>query len=270
MDYKSMIENETSARGKAAEGLGLFDSNIWFGKGREYPLAPEIGPEELPGICSKYFLNGGLISTWDSVNLSAQDCNETLIAVEPDLPENTWTVWTALPLLPREQDPLPGYGPPAGKMRGVRIFPKTHRYACKPWVLGDLCSWCSEYRVPLFIWHIEADWDGLYQIAGDFPDLTLIVESQWQKILYQNRTLYNLMARRPNVLLEISNFAGQDFLTGAVEHFGAGRFIFGSFLPMNDPFVPIGMLLDSEIGAEDKKSIAGGNLRRLIQGVKTA
>ena len=50
----------------------------------------------------------------------------------------------------------------------------------------------------------------------------------------------------------------------AVAEFGAGRLIYGSFLPVADPWVPIGMVLDAAISEADKKLIAGDNLRRLL------
>ena len=268
MEYEKLIERETIRRIEEARRMGIMDANMWLGKGREFPLAPVIGPEDLEGIYDNYFITGGLISHWNALSMSAQDANESLLEAETSLPDNTWTIWTALPLLPHEQDPLPGFGPPSGKMRGVRIFPKTHRYECASWVLGDLCSWCIEYKVPLFIWHVEADWSGLYSIAREFPLLTLIIETQWQKILYHNRTLYNLLNGCPNVLVETSNLAGQDLISHGVKSFGAQRFIYGSFLPMSDPFVSLGMLMDADLSEEEKRSIAGGTLRKLIIEVK--
>lgn len=268
MSYKKIIEEESVKRKEAARKLLLMDANMWLGQGKEFPLAPELRPGDLREVFDTYDITGGCVSHWKALNLSPQEANEALVRAEPTLPSNTYTIWTGLPLLPREQDPLPGYGGPQGNMRGVRIFPKSHRYECVSWVLGDLCSWCVEYNVPLFIWHVEGDWKGLYDIAKLFPDLVLIIESQWQKILYHNRTLYNLMRDCPNVLLEISNFAGQDFVAHGVRTFGSRRFIFGSFLPMNDPYVPLGMLMDAEIEEEEKRHIAGENLTSILEGVR--
>ncbi len=268
MEFDHFIKAETEKRRGQLRELALFDANMWFGKGVEFPYAPEIGPANLEEIYAQYGITGGLVSDWKGLTLSAQEGNETLIETEDCLPENTWTVWTGLPLLPKEQGPLPGSGKPNGKLRGIRIFPKSHRYECTSWVLGDLCTWCVEFKVPLFIWHVEADWRGLFEIAWEFKKLTLVVETQWQKILYHNRSLYSLMHYCPNVWIEISNFTGPDFLHHAVNSFGADRFIYGSFLPMNDPFVPIGMLGDADIEVEEKKQIAGKTLHRLIGEVK--
>ena len=95
-----------------------------------------------------------------------------------------------------------------------------------------------------------------------------MVETQWQKILYHIRDLAALLAACPNVYLETSNFIGQDHVTQFVRRFGAERLLYGSFLPVNDPYTAAGMILDADISEADKEKIAGGNLRRLVQGVK--
>ena len=105
----------------------------------------------------------------------------------------------------------------------------------------------------------------MHALAGAFPKLKVIVETQTQKILYHTRPLFALMHDRRNVLLEISNLVGPRMIEYCVRQFGAERLIFGTFQPVNDPLVPIGMVIDAEISAADKMLIAGGNLRRLIE-----
>jgi hypothetical protein len=43
--------------------------------------------------------------------------------------------------------------------------------------------------------------------------------------------------------------------------------LYGSYAPVSDPLVGIGMILDSGLAAEQKALIAGLNARRLIDGV---
>jgi uncharacterized protein len=148
------------------------------------------------------------------------------------------------------------------------LFPKTHQYQLAAWVVGELCEWCSEHHVPLFVWHVEVDWGSVQALAAAFPGLSIVVESQWQKILYHNRDLFSLLKACPNVCLESSNFIGQDNVSAFVRSFGAERLLWGSFLPVNDPYASIGMVLDADIKEEEKRLIAGGNLRRLIAEVK--
>jgi hypothetical protein len=266
-EIEQSIEHMAGQKRAAVEKLQLFDANMWLGRSLYFPLAEEINPAELQGILQSHGICGGLVSHWDGPALSAQDGNNALMKLGEALPADLYTVWTGLPLLPREQGPLPGLGKPDPRMRGVRLFPKTHRYTLSPWVVGSLCSWCIEYGLPLFLWHVEIEWDSLYNLAQAFPDMNIVLESQWQKILYHNRTLYSLMRDNENIYLEISNFIGQDFITHGVCALGAGRFVYGSFLPQNDPLVSAGMLIDTDISDSDKKRIAGNNMRNMIEGV---
>jgi len=268
MNTEEAIERIARDKRAAIKKLHLFDANIWLGRPGYFPLAEELHIINLTNVLKKYSIHGALVSHWGGVTMSAQDCNQALIDVQNDLPENVYTIWTGLPLFPREQDPLPGFGKPDSHLRGVRLFPKSHNYSLTQWVVGELCEWCIAYNVPLFFWHVEIEWNPLYRLAQQYPDLHIIIESQWQKILYHNRNLYSLMKAHNNVYIETSNFVGQDFITHAVRTFGAERLIFGSFLPVNDPFTSIGMILDADISEKEKILIAGENIKRLINEVK--
>jgi predicted TIM-barrel fold metal-dependent hydrolase len=217
---------------------------------------------------AEYGIRGGLVSHWDGLRVSPQEGNQALADAEASLPENAWTVWTALPLAPAEQGPLPGTGAPHPRLRGVRLFPKTHHFQLSPWVIGSLCEWCMSRRLPLFLWHVEIDWDPLHDLAAAFPGLTIVVDTQWQKILYHNRDLFSLLEACRNVVVESSNLLGQDFLAWVVHRWGAERVLYGSFLPANDPYAAIGMILDADLSPEEKLLVAGGNARRIVEGVR--
>lgn len=252
------------ARRRLAETLAFCDAGIWLGPPVGFLLAEELSPEGLPSALSRRWITGGLVSHWRGKTISAQDGNLALQAVLPRLPQDTYLVWTGLPLDPIEPGPLPGHGPLPARVRGVRIFPKSHGFPLTDWAIGSLCRWLIEHRLPLWIWHVELDWPSLYTLARQFSDLAIVVETQPQKILYHTRPLLALLRECPNVRVETSNFVGVRAIEHAVGQFGGERLIFGSFQPVSDPLVPMGMILDAEIPEPDKAAIAGGNLRRLI------
>ena len=264
----STIETMTRERREAAERLQFFDANIWLGQPEYFPLAEEISPGELDDVLAQRFVTGGLVSHWQAKRVSAQDGNAALTEELEGQGENLFAVWAGLPLYPSEGGSVPGSVDLPSNVRGVRIFPKSHNYPLAAWSLGTLCEWLVSRSMPLFIWHTEFDWIPLYELIKAFPRLKVVVESQWQKILYHARPLFAAMRDLPNILVEISNFAGQGFLDYAVKEFGAERFLFGSFLPVADPFVPIGMIIDARISEEEKGLIAGENLRRIIEEVR--
>lgn len=264
---KNNIQAMTDDRVRRAKKLNLFDSNLWLGQPVGFPLAVELKPGQLRTALEKHFITGGLVSHWRGYAVSAQEGNLALERIMPSLPANVYVIWTTLPLYPPEQAPLLGHGNLPEKVRGARIFPAHAHFPLAKWSIGSLCAWLIQRRIPLFIWHTELEWGNLRLLAQDFPELNIIVESQTQKILYHTRPLFALMKEHSNIMLEISNFAGPGFIEFAVKEFGAERLIYGSFLPMNDPFVPVGMILDAEISDSDKELIAGKNLRRIIDRV---
>ncbi len=268
MNLGELIEQTAAATRARLAAFPCWDANVWLGRPAFFPLARELSPAELGPLLKRHGCAGALVSHWDSVHLSAQDGNRRLLDADPALPEGIFTVWTGLPSVPREQPPIPGVGRPDRRLRGVRLFPQAHHFELAPWVLTDLCEWCVQKRLPLFLWHVEIRWSDLYSLAAAFPRLTVVVETQWQKILYQVRNLFSLLASCPNVLVESSNFVGQDHVAYLVRTFSSRRLLFGSFLPVNDPFASIGLVLEADISDGERADILGGNLQRLIGEVR--
>jgi len=265
-EINSNLKNIIKAKKALIKELPWFDANIWLGQPAFFPLAKELTADSLGRILDKYSMRGALVSHWDSVRFSAQEGNEALLKIDGSLPENVYTVWTGLPTTPEEQPPLPGTGKPHPRVRGIRVFPKTHQYQLAPWVVGVLCEWCISYRLPLFIWHVEIEWDDVYNLAKTFPGLNIVIETQWQKIIYHLRDLFNLMKACRNIFVESSNLIGQDNVSYFVKSLAADRILFGSFLPVNDPYAGMGMILDADISRSDMEKVAGLNLKSLILG----
>jgi len=263
MDIDRIISDIAEKKRALLERITLRDANIWLGEPEHFPLSNELTMESLRSRMHRYNIGGALISHWNATRYSAQDGNSSLIDISDDLPENVFTVWTGLPLQPREPGSLPCVCPPHPKMRAIRLYPKTHSFHFVSWVVGSLCKWCIEHDLPIFIWHLEVDWNNLFSISSMFPELRIVLETQWQKIIYHNRNLFSLLDACPNVCVESSNFAGQDHVRYLVEQFGAERLIFGSFLPVNDPLASIGMILDADVALRDKELMLGGNLKRI-------
>ena len=268
MEIDARIARMSQDRAELARTLGFLDCNLWLGRPEGFPLAHEIGAGELAEHLEAAHLTGGLVSHWWGKTSSAQDGNQALARVDGSLPQGCWTIWTGLPLYPREPGMVPGPGMTHRRLRGVRLYPRAHNFPLGEWSTGGLCQWMVERNLPLFLQHPELDWSSLRQLALKFPTLAIVVESQTRKILYHTRPLFMLMKECGNILLEISNFCGPGFLEHAAREFGAHRLLFGSFLPAADPLVPMGMVLDAELPLEQKAMIAAGNLRRLVEGVR--
>ena len=261
---EAAIRDMAKSRREAIRELDFFDSNVWLGRPAEFPLAKELPAGELKATLDEYGISGALVSHWWAHRIAPQEGNAALHRFAQSMPKNVYVIDTGLPDYPdRETVPADGGAVPPG-VRGIRIFPETHHFPLAAWCVGGLLRRLSEHRLPLFLWHVETDWTSLRTIAREFPDLKIVIETQTRKILYHTRSLFPLMVDCPNVMVELSNFAGPGFVEYVVDHFGPDRLIFGSFLPVNDPYVAMGMILDADISESDKAAIAGGNLRRMI------
>ena len=70
----------------------------------------------------------------------------------------------------------------------------------------------------------------------------------------------------PNVLLETSGFdATAGFIEMAVREVGAERIVFGTHLPSRSLGTELGKVIGAAIGEQERKSILGGNYRRLLR-----
>lgn len=262
---ESRIKENTEHRRNHLRRLKVFDANLWLGRPQGFPLAEEMEMAALNAAMADHFIVGGLVSHWRGQTASPQEGNAALEAGIESAGTNLYATLTGLPLFPSEGGPLPGLGDLPDRVRAVRVFPRTHGFPLTDWVIGSLGKWMIERRLPLFVWHTELDWPELYGLAKALPKLAIIVESQPRKIIYHLRPLLAVMRDCPNTYVEISNLTGPGFEL-VLQHVGAERLIFGSFLPVSDPLVPLGIVLDTEMSDADRALIAGGNLRRLIGG----
>ena len=262
---ETRIQEMAEQRRQAASRLLAFDANLWLGRPQGFPLAVEMNLAALRQAMADHFIAGGLVSHWRGKTASPQEGNAALEAGIESAGPNLYVTMTGLPLFPRQGGPLPGLGDLPAGVQAVRFFPKTHGFPLTDWGIGSLGKWMIERRLPLFVWHTEVDWQELYAFAKAFPKMAIIVESQTRKIIYHLRPLLALMRDCPNTYVEISNLTGPAFEL-VLQHVGAERLIFGSFLPVSDPLVPLGIVLDTKMSEADRTLIAGGNLRRLIGG----
>jgi len=264
MDVEREIARLADDRRQAMHRLAFFDAEVWLGKPVGFPLALEMSREGLASALAALGITGCCHSHWSGHSISAQEGNRALLAEARDAGPGFHAIWTGLPLFPAEDGLLPGGSDPPQSVCGVRLFPKTHNYPLSDWIVGGMCEWLINHRLPLLIWHEETGWDSLRALAVAFPGLTIVVETQVRKVFYHLRPLFALMRECPNVLLETSNLTGIDSVAFAVRAFGAERLLFGSFLPANDPLAAMGIIADSDITEGEKRLVAGGNLRRLI------
>lgn len=155
----------------------------------------------------------------------------------------------------------------ANKTVIVRMFPKQHKYQLRKWLVGDILAELERRRVPLMVWHTQADWNDFAEIAEAYPNLPIIIEGSDQKTLYYVNSVMGLCEKFPNIYLEMHNFTQYDFLPYALKYVGADRLLFGSRSPFNDMNCPLYQIF-TNADETQRKLILSENIKRLISQIK--
>lgn len=267
----------TAASGTSSDirDLRLFDANCQLGisdfsvSGAPTSVAELTAEMDNRGIAESLLYHSLASSYSPSVGNSLL-VNE--IAADPRL-HGCWLV------LPHYTDELPSAKSlvaaalEAG-IRAVRMFPSRHRFLISDWSTRELLEELDAHRVPLFLDYERTHWaqkvvdyDSVFRICTDFPAIPLVLVREG---IGSARYLYPLLEKFHNLHLEISYYQSPCGLEDISRRFGARHLLFGSGLPTYEAGPVIAMLLCSETPPEEKRMVAGDNLRCLLRAVKTS
>jgi predicted TIM-barrel fold metal-dependent hydrolase len=153
--------------------------------------------------------------------------------------------------------------------RAARLCPVAHRLSTEPWELEPLLEALAGRRVPLLLdfdnvhWSEARPWRFIEWSCRAYPELPVVLLREAMGFF---RTLFPLMDRCPNLVVEMSYLQGHDALRRMVDRWGAGRFVFGTGMPIYDPGMPIAGLAYAGLSPEAFAAVAGGTLRGLMEG----
>jgi len=149
-------------------------------------------------------------------------------------------------------------------VRAVRMSPASHNYSFATATCGELFEVLAEMHMPLFIdIGTFADWAAIDDVAGDFPQLRLVLVSFGYG---HTRQAYPVLRRREHIYLEIHTYELHNGLEHFIPRFGAGKLLFGSGMPVFTPASTMTMLACASISPADKQLIARDNLVGLLEG----
>ena len=151
-------------------------------------------------------------------------------------------------------------------VRAVRLTPSAHGYTFNSQFCGELLEVLQQHRMPLCInVSLFADWVVIDAVAGDFPDLPIVLTSFSYGM---TRNAYGVLARRKNIYPELHGYEVHDGFEDLVPLIGADRLLFGSGWPEFTPASAMTMLACARISRQEKLRIARENLVGLLEGVK--
>ncbi len=156
---------------------------------------------------------------------------------------------------------VPDVGPQAAPMTLrihslEKVFDKLNRHRVP--IMMD----AEHFQMPLAT--TSFGWDQVHAICEAFPNIPVIL---LQPRYAAQAPLIALMRRHKNLHFTIPWYGLFRQVESMVEMFGPERVLFGTNLPHIDPAMPVGMVNYGKLSVEQKKLIAGDNLRRLLGNV---
>jgi uncharacterized protein len=264
------LEKQVESYRERKAALPWLDAHAWIGVAAQGCLRPVTSLEQTIQIFTRYGIRRAIVAHALARDYDPSTGNRLLL----ETIASHDALWGAAVLAPDDGSAAEFRARLrsliAGRVRMVRIFPRSHNWQLSQWCAGPWLRVLEELRVPLAVWHTETGWDEVAALCQAHPQLPVIVEGPNRKLLYHNRVYYRLLEGFPNLHLEIHNLVGYLGLDDVVRRFGSRQLVFGTYLPHQDPNVPMMLVTDGEIGPEDRENIAHGNMERLMAEVESA
>ncbi|MCL1858562.1 MAG: amidohydrolase [Oscillospiraceae bacterium] len=180
--------------------------------------------------------------------------------------DNLKGVWHILPSR-TDENPAPYVLPQLMKQNNISaltVNPKGHRYLPRKIAIGDYLEMACERKIPVLL---NTDrgitLEQIDDIMRDFRDLTVILTHAdcWPN----DRFLRPFLDAYPNLCLDMTYMLTDCGLKDMIKKYPAERILFGSGFPISYMGAHILVIKHAEISEDDKRKIAGGNLKRLIK-----
>ncbi len=247
--------------------LRFFDGNAMIGW-RAAPHPETIWhPRDFARDYAYYGIGAALVHSASAIEYHQDYGNRRLLEEIRDIP-GLLPEWVLLPHHTHEIAPADELIPEMLELgvRAARILPKTHGWPMSDGVAGPLLNELHERCIPLFVDVTELGIDAAVSLCERLPELPVILCGVgWGT----DRQIEPALERVPNLYIETHAFQGHRAYERVARQFGADRLIFGTGLPDCSPGAAMMMSLYEDITDEEREMIAGGNLLRLLKGVKT-
>ena len=176
------------------------------------------------------------------------------------------------------------------KVRAIRIFPLADKYALNDWVVGDLFEKLNSLKILTFI-HItsvpqdpytgigatateltggryrgmEYYWNEVYELAKKYHDIPIVLARLTGDMAAYRKMIHIILSKLDNIYIDLSNYHCLNAIEDMVQRHGSNRFLFGTWMPFQDPGQTIAQLAYAKISQSDKEMIGGKNLERLFK-----
>jgi uncharacterized protein len=147
--------------------------------------------------------------------------------------------------------------------RGVKVHHHDGR------MTREICDALRFFALPV-IYDVMGEVSQVELLATEYPEIPFIIPhlgsfaDDWKA----HKSLIDLMERYPNVNTDTSGIRRFDLLEEAVKRVGAKKILFGSDGPWLHPGLELAKVLALGLTSPEEKMILGGNLLRLVSGVR--
>ncbi len=234
---------------------------------------------DILGCMDRCGIAGALVTHTLSIQDDPIHARKLLARETARAPKRLFPVWVALP-----GDAGDGDASPAAllksmaqhRVRAVKLFPKTHNWPITASIIGPWLEALERAEILTLINFSELpgskpgeSFNGSYEtldwMLGAFPRLPVLLQDMWWST---QRVILPLMARHRNLHIEFSTFQVNRGIEEYAERFGPERLLFATGLPDKSAGAARAFIDYAQIPRRDKELIAGGNLTRLLGGVR--
>lgn len=249
--------------------LRFFDANCWYGMSKHPRRALVRTIADLDALMERTGMAKGNVSSFIAKFLKPMEGNAQLLEdvsgksrYTPCIVVTPWMFSTAAKVEAYVMEMV------SRGALSVRLFPKTHNYIINEWSNSFLLRFLEHHRIPLFVTTRDLDWRMLHELSHDHPDLPVVLEQSETEAFFNLGYLLPLLESCPNMYLETNRVHQYLALDTLVRTLGGGRFIYGSSLPLDDPYAQLAMITMGDFSQTNKEQIAHGNLEGLFAAVR--
>lgn len=255
--------------------LRLFDAHCYVGRYKTFRPGSFYTTDDLIDQMKRYGITEALVTHSMSREHNPIDGNAAVLR-ETQYRDSIHPSWAILPPASKEltQPNALVREMVAHGVRAAKVFYGMYGFPISEWCIGEVLDELEGHRVPTFVdpdtemdtWDADVpNWDAIDSLCRSHPNLPVILSEA--RFRSSNRLLYQLLQAHPNLHVELSGYWAYHGIEFITREFGAERLIFGTRMPVRDPACAIAQLTYADISEDDKRLIAGDNLRKLLGGV---
>lgn len=152
----------------------------------------------------------------------------------------------------------------SGRVSSLRLHDTvTAGVPLTDWIYGDLLSWASSERIPLWVSIADNEIPSLITLLRTFPDLDTVLVGAHQMHASSVRPALRAL---PRAHLELSRYEVIAQIERIKEEFGVERLIYGSYYPRYAMGTMLYSLHQQEFDEEELALVCAGNVNALLGG----